>query len=102
MPCRVSSWLVIREIATYLPQSHRRLIPTTHWLWALWDADRVLARDNLSFAGVFVFDLDPLPVGSEIIFTLRAGDQDISLEGIVRHSVDQEGMGIQFTKVSPE
>ena len=48
-----------------------------------------------------MFDADPLPVGSEIVFTLRAGDQDISLEGVVRHSVDQQGMGIQFTKVSP-
>ena len=59
-----------------------------------------LIRD-LSLEGVFVFDADPLPVGSEIVFTLRAGDQDISLEGVVRHSVDQQGMGIQFTKVSP-
>src|ERR1700688_1656729 len=59
------------------------------------------ALRDLSLEGVFVFDSDPLPVGSEIIFTLRAGDQDISLEGVVRHSADQEGMGIQFTKVSP-
>ena len=56
---------------------------------------------DLSLEGVFVFDPDPLPIGSEITFTLRAGDQDISLEGVVRHSVDQQGMGIQFTKVSP-
>ena len=64
-------------------------------------ATSAVIRD-LSLEGVFVFDSDPLPVGSEIIFTLRAGDQDISLEGIVRHSVDQEGMGIQFTKISAE
>jgi len=63
-------------------------------------ATSTVIRD-LSLEGVFVLDADPLPVGSEIIFTLRAGDQDISLEGVVRHS-DQEGMGIQFTKVSPE
>jgi len=50
--------------------------------------------------GVFVLDSDPLPVGSEIIFALQTGDQDISLEGIVRQAVDGEGMGIQFTKVS--
>ena len=60
----------------------------------------VVIRD-LSLEGVFVFDSDPLPVGSEIIFALRAGDQDISLQGVVRHSVDQQGMGIQFTNVSP-
>lgn len=56
---------------------------------------------NLCLEGVFVFDSDPLPVGSEIDFTLRAGDQDIALEGVVRHLADQEGMGIQFMKVSP-
>src|ERR1700682_6825767 len=56
---------------------------------------------DLSLEGVFVFDPDPLPVGSEITFTLRAGDQDISLEGVVRHSGDQQGMGVQFTRVSP-
>ena len=72
--------------------------PGNHIIYA---ATSAVIRD-LSLEGVFVFDLDPLPVGSEIIFTLRAGDQDISLEGIVQHSMDQEGMGIQFTKVSPE
>lgn len=64
-------------------------------------ATSAVIRD-LSLEGVFVFDSDPLPEGSEIVFTLRAGSQDISLEGVVRHSVDQEGMGIQFTKVSSE
>jgi hypothetical protein len=54
---------------------------------------------DLSLEGVFVLDPDPLPVGSEIMLTLRAGGQEISLEGIVRHCLDQEGMGIQFTKV---
>ena len=56
---------------------------------------------DLSLEGVFVMDSDPLPVGSEVIFTLRAGDQDILLEGVVRHSIDQQGMGIQFTKLIP-
>lgn len=56
---------------------------------------------DLSLDGVFVFDSDPLPVGSELIFTLQAGDQGISLEGVVLRSVDQEGMAIQFTKVTP-
>ena len=56
---------------------------------------------DLSVEGVFVLDKDPLPVGSEIVFTLRAGHQDISLEGVVRHSADQQGMGIQFTNVIP-
>jgi PilZ domain len=56
---------------------------------------------DLSLDGVFVLDPDPLPVGSEVMFTLRVGDQEVLLEGIVRHSVDQQGMGIQFTNVAP-
>jgi PilZ domain len=51
---------------------------------------------DLSLDGVFVCDPDPLPGGSEVMFTLRAGGQEISLQGIVRHSEDQLGMGIQF------
>lgn len=55
---------------------------------------------DLSLEGVFVLDPDPLPEGSELSFTLRAGHQDIALEGIVRHSMDGVGMGIQFAQVS--
>jgi hypothetical protein len=67
----------------------------------LYGVSSAVIRD-LSLEGVFVFDSDPLPSGSEIIFALRAGSQEISLEGVVRYSVDQQGMGIQFTKVSSE
>lgn len=45
-------------------------------------------------------DPDPLPVGSELAFTLRAGGQDITLEGVVRHVEKEVGMGIQFVNVS--
>src|SRR5579863_4703645 len=62
--------------------------------------ERSAAIRDLSLEGIFVLDPDPLPVGSEIAFTLRAGHQDISLEGIVRHSVVDVGMGIQFTNLS--
>jgi hypothetical protein len=58
--------------------------------------DRTAPIRDLSLEGVFVCDPDPLPVGSDVTFTLRAGHQDIALQGIVRHSLDQEGMGIEF------
>jgi hypothetical protein len=64
--------------------------------------ERSLIIRDLSLEGVYVFDADPLPAGSEIFFTLQAGHQDISLQGIVRHSEEQRGMGIQFANVSPE
>jgi PilZ domain-containing protein len=62
--------------------------------------DRSVPMRDLSLEGVFVLDPDPLPVGSEIVFTLRAGSTDIALEGIVRHSEFDVGMGIQFTNLS--
>jgi hypothetical protein len=55
---------------------------------------------DLSLDGVFILDPDPLPVGSEMAFTIRAGLQDIALEGIVRHTLIDVGMGIQFTNLS--
>ncbi len=65
----------------------------------LYDERSAPVRD-LSLEGVFVLDPDPLPMGSEITFKLRAGQQDIELEGIVRHSEVDVGMGIQFTNLS--
>jgi PilZ domain len=62
--------------------------------------DRSAPIRDLSLEGVFVLDPDPMPAGSEIAFTLRAGHQDIALEGIVRHSEVDVGMGIQFTNLS--
>jgi hypothetical protein len=62
--------------------------------------DRSAPIRDLSVEGVFVLDPDPLPAGSEIAFTLRAGHTDIVLEGIVRHSEVDLGMGIQFTNIS--
>jgi hypothetical protein len=65
----------------------------------VYGANPTTIRD-LSLEGVFVIDQDPLPVGSELAFTLLAGETEIALEGIVRRTVEQEGMGIQFTNVS--
>ena len=65
----------------------------------VYGANPTAIRD-LSLEGVFVIDQDPLPVGSELAFTLLAGEVEITLEGIVRHVVEQEGMGIQFTNVT--
>ena len=62
--------------------------------------DRSAPIRDLTLEGVFVVDPDPLPVGSELAFTLRAGHTDIALEGVVRHSAVDEGMGIQFTNLS--
>lgn len=65
-------------------------------------AGRIVEIRDLSLEGVFVFDSDPLPAGSEVAFILRAGSQDIFLQGIVRRSLDEMGMGIEFVDVSSE
>jgi len=57
---------------------------------------------ELSAEGLFVLDSEPLPVGATIQFSLRLGTQAIALQGIVRRSVVEEGMGIQFTEMSRE
>ena len=57
---------------------------------------------DLSMNGVFVLDSEPLPVGTSITFSLRTGAHDILLKGIVRRSVEEEGMGIQFVEMSSE
>jgi len=57
---------------------------------------------DLSLDGVFILDPEPLPVGATIKFSLRLGTEDVPLQGIVRRSVDEEGMGIQFTDISRE
>ncbi len=54
---------------------------------------------DLSLQGVYVLDPDPLPVGSQLAFSLIAEGTEIDLEGVVRH-VQEEGMGIEFTRVS--
>ncbi len=62
--------------------------------------ERTARVRDLSMEGIFVLDPDPLPEGSELSFTLRAGQTGITLEGIVRHSVVDVGMGIQFINLS--
>jgi hypothetical protein len=57
---------------------------------------------DLSLEGVFVLDSEPLPVGATINFSLRLTARDIALQGIVRRSVAEEGMGIEFMAMSPE
>ena len=57
---------------------------------------------DLSMDGVFIVDSEPLEVGEEITFSLRMGNEIAAFRGIVRRSVPQEGMGIQFTDVSRE
>jgi hypothetical protein len=57
---------------------------------------------DLSLEGVFVLDSEPLSVGTTLRFSLRLGSKILDLQGIVRRSVPNEGMAIQFTEISLE
>lgn len=57
---------------------------------------------NLSMDGVFLLDSEPLSVGTKITFSVLLGYETISFQGIVRRSLAEEGMGIQFTEMPRE
>jgi PilZ domain-containing protein len=57
---------------------------------------------DLSMDGVFILDSEPLEVGTHITFSLRLGNETVAFQGIVRRTVPQEGMGIQFTAMPRE
>jgi hypothetical protein len=56
---------------------------------------------DLSLGGIFVLDADPLPVDSELDFDLHLGAEVVRLHGVVRHSDQRAGMGVEFQAVSP-
>ena len=57
---------------------------------------------DLSMDGMFLLDPEPLPVGTEIRFSILLGNETVSLRGIVRRTVAGEGMAIQFTEMPRE
>ena len=65
---------------------------------------------NFSRGGVFIASPNPLPIGSEFELRIRVeeGDEDLELRGkVVTHNTgadlsrSEQGMGIQFVKLSP-
>jgi hypothetical protein len=63
------------------------------WVWAIRD---------MSMDGVFILDGKPLAVGTHFKFSFCLGKETATFHGIVRRSVAQEGMGIQFQETSRE
>jgi hypothetical protein len=57
---------------------------------------------DLSMDGVFLLDSEPLSVGTKIRFSVLLGYETVSFQGIVRRSLAEEGMGIQFTEMPRE
>lgn len=63
------------------------------WVWAIRD---------MSMDGVFILDGKPLAVGTHVKFSFCPGKETATFHGIVRRSVAQEGIGIQFQETSRE
>jgi hypothetical protein len=63
------------------------------WVWAIRD---------MSMDGVFILDAKPLAVGTHVTFSSCLGKETATFHGIVRRSVAQEGMGIQFQETPRE
>lgn len=60
------------------------------------------ALRDLSLGGAFIEDNDPLPEGSEVFCDINVGNQSVSVKGIVRRSIPQVGMGIEFKGMSSD
>jgi hypothetical protein len=56
----------------------------------------------LSTDGIFVLDPKPLAVGTRVRFSVPLSGETPVIQGIVRRSVDREGMGIQLLDVPRE
>jgi hypothetical protein len=65
----------------------------SEWVWAIRD---------MSMDGVFILDAKPLAVGTRFTFSFFLGKETATFHGIVKRSVAQEGMGIQFQETSRE
>jgi hypothetical protein len=57
---------------------------------------------DVSMDGFYILDSKPLAVGTHITFSVFLGSETVAFHGIVRRSVAQEGMGIQFQEMSRE
>ncbi|HXG91651.1 MAG TPA: PilZ domain-containing protein [Blastocatellia bacterium] len=58
---------------------------------------------DISTTGVFVDAMTVLPVGSRIALSFKLPDgHTVKPEGVVRQSQPGIGMGIEFTKISPD
>ncbi|MEE9568860.1 MAG: PilZ domain-containing protein, partial [Candidatus Binatia bacterium] len=57
---------------------------------------------DLSQEGVFIEDQDPLSVGTSSEFNLHLGNESVPVRGVVRSSIPEVGLGVQFVQVSPQ
>jgi len=73
-------------------------------LWVAWRSDgpsTVSRVRDLSMGGIFIETQAPLEEASRILLLFSLPEGEIRIEGLVRYKREKEGMGVEFTSMSP-
>jgi c-di-GMP-binding flagellar brake protein YcgR len=57
---------------------------------------------DLSLGGCYLETVSPFPVRTKLVLSMRAGDVELQVEGRVRVMHPEVGLGIEFTKRTPQ
>jgi hypothetical protein len=82
-----------------MEQSGRLSVPSTSGHYASFPGGTAPLRD-LSVGGAMLEDRDPLPIGSRIPLTLHLGRLSVSCTGVVKKSIWDHGMFVEFVDIS--
>jgi hypothetical protein len=101
-PRRVLDWLKMNS------SSKKRRYPRVglpRGMYVAWQGigGRVVSRvSTVGLGGLFIKDRNPPPVGDVIRLYFEIPGGEIRARAVVRTSIPEEGMGIQFTWMEPE
>jgi hypothetical protein len=62
----------------------------------------VASLRELTIRGAVLEDRDPLPIGSRVRLTLHLGAENVNCIGLVKRSIVDEGMAVEFVDISAE
>ncbi len=83
---------------------HQR-VPTPKGVWVAWqDGKRqnVSRVRDLNVSGLFIASPTPLALGSTLSLLLSVPEGEIRSRATVRNLIPGEGMGVEFTEISPQ
>jgi hypothetical protein len=85
-------------------RQHRRARLITEVKCEAMDRDEVLVTRDVSVGGIFVTTKKPFPLNSKVAldFSLGPGQPSISCRGKVVYSMQDLGMGIEFSELNEE
>jgi Type II secretion system (T2SS), protein E, N-terminal domain/PilZ domain len=74
-------------------------VPTLRGLYASFPGGVAVLRE-LTLRGAVLEDRDPLPIGSRLRLTLHLGSENVQCVGLVKRSIADEGMAVEFVDIS--